>query len=93
MTVQIPKISDIPEAERTPLVLILLEAITQLREEVQLLKDEIAKIDDALVFALSSYYLPSRTFKLLSFRSTTKSYAVYPHHDLVEFKYRLKACF
>jgi hypothetical protein len=44
MTVQIPKISDIPEAERTPLVLILLEAITQLREENQLLKDEIARL-------------------------------------------------
>lgn len=44
MTVQIPKISDIPEAERTPLVLILMEAITQLKEEIQLLKDEIARL-------------------------------------------------
>ncbi|MGB5156159.1 hypothetical protein [Desulfobacterium sp. N47] len=46
MTVQIPRISGIPEAERTPLVLILLEAIAQLREEVQLLKDEIARLKE-----------------------------------------------
>jgi len=44
MTVQIPKISDIPEAERTALVLLLLEALAQLKEENQLLKDEIARL-------------------------------------------------
>lgn len=44
MTVQIPKISDIPESERTPLVLMLLEALAQLKEENQLLKDEIARL-------------------------------------------------
>lgn len=44
MTVQIPKLSDIPESERTPLVALLLEAVSQLKEENQLLKDEIARL-------------------------------------------------
>ena len=44
MAVQIPKISDIPEADRTPLVLLLMEAVTQLKEENQLLRDEIARL-------------------------------------------------
>lgn len=44
MTVKIPKISDIPETERTALVLLLLEALAQLKEENQLLKDEIARL-------------------------------------------------
>lgn len=44
MTVQIPKISDIPEVERTALVLLLLEALAHLKEENQLLKDEIARL-------------------------------------------------
>lgn len=44
MPFQIPKISDIPEAERTALVLLLLEALAQLKEEHQLLKDEIARL-------------------------------------------------
>lgn len=44
MTVHVPNIIDIPEADRTSLVVLLLEAISQLKEENQLLKDEIARL-------------------------------------------------
>ena len=44
MAVQIPQISDIPETDRTPLVLLLMEVVAQLKEENQLLKDEVARL-------------------------------------------------
>jgi uncharacterized small protein (DUF1192 family) len=44
MAVQIPKISDILETDRTPLVLLLLEGVALLKEENQLLRDEIARL-------------------------------------------------
>lgn len=44
MAIQIPKISDIPEEERTPIVLSLLEVIHALKEEIQQLKDEIPRL-------------------------------------------------
>jgi hypothetical protein len=40
----IPKIPDIPEEERTPLVVALLEIIQLQQEEIQALKDEIARL-------------------------------------------------
>lgn len=44
MAIQILKISEIPEPERTPLVVTLFETITILKDEIQLLKDEIARL-------------------------------------------------
>jgi len=44
MIIQIPKLSDIPEVERTPLVLIFIEYTSQLKDENQMLKDEIARL-------------------------------------------------
>lgn len=41
---KIPRIADIPEAEHTPLVLSLLETIHYLQEQIQSLKDEIARL-------------------------------------------------
>ncbi len=42
--VSIPKIPDIPEEERTPFVVTLLEIIQLQQEEIQALKDEIARL-------------------------------------------------
>ena len=39
-----PKIPEIPEAERTPLVVALLEIIQLQQEQIQALKDEIAQL-------------------------------------------------
>ncbi len=44
MAVKIPKIEDIPENERTPLVLLLIESLNALQEENQTLRDEIARL-------------------------------------------------
>lgn len=44
MVVEIPKITDIPFEEQTPLVLTLLESLNVLYEENQLLRDEIARL-------------------------------------------------
>jgi hypothetical protein len=44
MMSQTPKISDISEINRTPLVVHLFEEITHLKEEIQSLKDEIARL-------------------------------------------------
>ena len=41
---KIPKIADIPEDQRTPLVVALLEIIELQREQIQQLKDEIARL-------------------------------------------------
>ena len=41
---RIPKIPDIPEAERTPIVATLLEVVSLQQEEIQALKDEIARL-------------------------------------------------
>ena len=38
------KIPDIPESEKTPIVLLLLEIIENQRQEIQSLKDEIARL-------------------------------------------------
>ncbi len=40
----IPRINDIPDEERTPLVLTLLEVIHVQQEQIQLLKDEVARL-------------------------------------------------
>ena len=55
MSVQIPKISDIPEAERTALVLLLLEALAQLKEENQLLKDVSQRIQPSQSSYIQEY--------------------------------------
>ncbi len=39
-----PKLPPIPEEERTPLVMLLLEIIQQQREEIQALRDEVARL-------------------------------------------------
>ena len=46
MVVKIPKIDDIPEKDRTPLVLMLLELLNALYEENQALRDEIARLKE-----------------------------------------------
>jgi hypothetical protein len=38
------KLSDIPESEKTPLVLLLLEIIMRQAEEIRQLKDEVARL-------------------------------------------------
>lgn len=44
MVVKIPNINDIPEKDRTPLVLMLLQSLNALYEENQALRDEIARL-------------------------------------------------
>ena len=41
---RIPRIADIPEEERTPLVVTLIEIIQLQQEQIQALKDEIARL-------------------------------------------------
>lgn len=45
MTMSRPKLPEIPNEERTPLVVTLLEAIAHQQEQIQVLKDEIARLN------------------------------------------------